>query len=119
MRGLSEPNGSWKIIWISARSGCSSAAGRVAIEDLAAGRVDGAQDAARGGGLAAARFADQAQRLALVQGEVDPVDGADMTDGALEEALGDGEEFLEAAHLEQRLFHSASALSWCRKQLAS
>src|SRR5215813_12529819 len=42
-----------------------------------------------------------------------------MADRALEETLGDGEEFLEAAHLQQRLAHSASALSWCRKQLAS
>ena len=42
-----------------------------------------------------------------------------MPDGALKEALVDGEELLQAAHVEKRLAHSASALSWCRKQLAS
>src|SRR5262249_24596001 len=92
---------------------------RGAIKDLAAGRIDGAQDAARGGGLAAARFAHQPQGLALVQGEIDAVDGADMAGDALEEALGDREEFLQAAHFQQGFGHSASALSWCRKQLAS
>ena len=41
MRGLSEPNGSWKIIWISARSGSSSACGRAREVDHLAGRACG------------------------------------------------------------------------------
>ena len=39
MRGLSEPNGSWKIIWISARSGSSSAGDRVARSTMRPARV--------------------------------------------------------------------------------
>ena len=35
--------------------------------------------------------------------KLDIVDGAHMADDALQEALGDGEEFLQAAHVEQRL----------------
>src|SRR5204863_6510227 len=89
------------------------------IEDLAAGRIDRAQDAARGGGLAAAALADQAERLALLEDEVDAVDGADMADHRLEESARDREEFLQAADLEQRVAHAGSAMSWCRKQLAS
>ena len=48
-----------------------------------AGRLDGAQDAARGGGLAAAALADQAERLALVDVEVDAVDRAHVADRPL------------------------------------
>src|SRR5262249_40912742 len=46
-----------------------------------------------------------------------------VADDALPESLGDREELLQAAHVEQRrgglVAHSASAWSWCRKQLAS
>ena len=72
MRGLSEENGSWKIICIWRRSGRSSVLGQGRDVDLAAGlgakadrarrRRERAQDAARGGGLAAAGFADQRER---------------------------------------------------------
>src|SRR5262249_61472855 len=76
--------------------------GAGAVEDLAAGRIDGAQDATRRRGLAAAAFADQAQRLAFLDGEVDTVDGPHVAHHALEEALGDGEVLLQAPNVEQR-----------------
>ena len=74
MRGLSEENGSWKIICIWRRSGRSSRLRQTGEVDLAAvlgaeadrarGRLERAQDAARRRGLAAAAFADQRERLA-------------------------------------------------------
>ena len=129
MRGLSEPNGSWKIIWISLRNGPSSLAdigarsttvsSRVRYSTCAAGRVDRAQDAARGGGLAAAAFADQAERLALLHGEAHVVDRAHVAGDAPEHALGDREELPQAAHVEQRRVHAGSAALLCRKQLTA
>ena len=101
--------------------------GARAVEDFAAGRIDGAQDAARGGGLAAAAFANETQGFALVDGEVDAVDGAHVAYGPLQEALVDGEELLQAAHVEQRagcrwggrVAHAGSTASLYKKQLAS
>ncbi len=53
----------------------------VALEgDLPAGRLDQPGDQAAGGGLAAARLAHQAQRLALAHVEADAVDGLDRAD---------------------------------------
>ena len=82
MRGLSEEYGSWKIICIWRRSGRSRSRGRVATsttsplvgaeQDLARGRLDRAQDAARGRRLAAAALADQAQRLASLDVKLTP-----------------------------------------------
>ena len=46
-----------------------------------------------GRGLAAAALAHQAQRLALLDGEVDAVDGAHMAHGALQEARVMGKNF--------------------------
>ena len=43
--------------------------------DLARRRLDQAQEAAAGGGLAAARFADQPERLARLDGEGHAIDG--------------------------------------------
>jgi hypothetical protein len=82
-----------------------------AVEDLAAGRIDRPQDAARGGGLAAAALAHQAQCLALFQGEIDAVDRTDMANHALEETVRDREELLQATDLEQRVTHDGSAMS--------
>ena len=93
MRGLSEPNGSWKIIWISGRSGRSSAGtagrGRRRGPSRVRKRISPPIGAmARrmqrdGRGLAAAALADQAQRLALVDGEAHVVDRAHVADDAL------------------------------------
>ena len=105
MRGLSEVNGSWKIICISRRSARSSAGRSLPTsttepsadphEDLARGRLDRPQDAARGRGLAAAALPDQAQRLALVDVEVDAVHRADVAHRPLQEALPDRKELLQ------------------------
>ena len=58
---------------------------------LAAGRFDQPQDCPAGGRLAAAAFADEAERLAAVDVEADAVDGADVIDRPAEEATPDGE----------------------------
>src|SRR4029450_10604942 len=71
-------------------------------EDLAAGRLDRSQDAAGRGGLSAAALPHQAQRLALVDVEIDTVDGAHVPDRAPEKALPDRKEFLQAGDPEQR-----------------
>ena len=82
MRGLSEENGSWKIICIWRRNGRKP----FAIEfwrrrclrpvfgtksNFAAARRDRAQDATGRRGLAATQLADQGQRLAPCDGEAD------------------------------------------------
>ena len=114
MRGLSDENGSWKIICISRRSGCSLLLRqRRDVHHLALFGVevgsgppvgcDGPQDAARGGRLAAAALAHQRQRLALADGEADVIHGADVADDLLQEALPDGEELVQALDIEQHL----------------
>ena len=73
------------------------------IDDRALGRAFQAQDAAPGGGLAAAAFADQAQRLAAPDGEVDAVHRLHLAHlAAGDDALGDREMHAQAAHLQQR-----------------
>ena len=74
LRGFSDAYGSWKIIIISRRIGRISARescvmSRPVEDDLAAGRVEQAHDAARHRRLAAAGLADDAERLALLDGE--------------------------------------------------
>ncbi len=69
--------------------------------DLAVARVEGAQNQAAGGGLAAAGLAYQAKGLPLWNGEADAVYGTDMADDALEKALGNREEFFQVADFEQ------------------
>ena len=88
--------------------------------DLPAGRLDQAQDATAGGGLAAAAFADQAEGVLAAQGERDSVHGLDPALHAAEEALADGEVLFQALDSEKRavgvilrrsrfILHSASA----------
>ena len=85
-RGFSEPYGSWKIIWISRRTGCICRRGQVgdvlAVEADHVPEVTGMQprDAAGQRGLAAAGLADQPERLAAADGQRDPVDGLDVDD---------------------------------------
>src|SRR4029434_8741827 len=56
-----------------------------------------------GVGLAPAAFADQPQRLATVDREVDAIDGLHVADLAAEhDPLGNGEVHGELAHLQQR-----------------
>ena len=79
MRGLSEENGSWKMICISRRNGFISRLLKPrdvlpADADRAVGRLDQPQDGAADGGFAAAGLADQAERLALADREADAID---------------------------------------------
>ena len=64
--------------------------------DRAGGRLDQAQDGAADRRLAAADFADQAQRLALADREADAVDGIDLADRAAQQALATGKCFLRS-----------------------
>ena len=57
------------------------------VADLAAGGGDQAEDRAADGRLAAAGFADEAERLARRDVEADAVDGLHVADGAREHAL--------------------------------
>ena len=71
-RGFSDEYGSWKIICMSRRSGRSCALRQVgdvaALEVIRpAGRLQQPDEQPAGGGLAAARLAHQAERLALAR----------------------------------------------------
>src|SRR5206468_8288749 len=74
--------------------------------DLAVGRLDQAQHAASGRRLAAAGFADEAERLAAVDRERDPIDGINAADLTRQQAAVHGEIFLQAADAEQGLGHA-------------
>ena len=105
--GLSEVIGSWKIIAIrSPRSSRIAAADKLqqvdAVEqDLAAGDAPRrlrheAHDRQRGHALAAARFADDAERASGLEREADAVDRGELA------AAVDGEQGAQVAHFEQR-----------------
>ena len=66
-----------------------------AIEDLAFGRVDGAQDEAAGRRLATAGFTDESKRFAFEDMQVDAIDGADVADDFAEETGFDREVLLQ------------------------
>ena len=92
MRGLSDENGSWKIICICAAQGRSLLLGSGAISTIALGLwnrtwpdvgLQGAHDAARRRRLAAAALAHQRQRLALLDIEGHVVDGAHVADSTV------------------------------------
>ena len=87
--GLSEAKGSWNTGWISrarARRSMSMTRWPSTAMSPAVG-VEQAQDQAGEGGLAAARFAHDAQHAAGRHGEGDVVDRDDMTVGAQKPAL--------------------------------
>ncbi|MEH2476076.1 hypothetical protein V1284_007520 [Nitrobacteraceae bacterium AZCC 2299] len=104
MRGLSERYGSWKMIWIFRRCGCSvrrerSDISRPARRTPPEVRIDQAHDAARHGGFAGAAFADDAQRAALAQRQRDVLGGGDFAGFAEERALAiDLAEFVGFQH---------------------
>ena len=90
-RGFSDEYGSWKIICMSRRSGRIWPLRQVrdvaALEDdLAAGRLEQPGEQPAGGRLAAAGLADQAERLARADVEVDAVDGLHRADLALQQS---------------------------------
>src|SRR5258708_33743195 len=71
---------------------------------LAGGRIVELEDRAAGRGFTAAGLADEAERLALLDEEVDAVDGADSADLTLEDdPLRQREMHLEGLHVEQVL----------------
>src|SRR5262249_41733503 len=71
-------------------------------QDFALRRAFELQDAAAGRGLAAARLADKAERLAAANIEADAVDGLDLGNRARNKrSLGDWEIFLEAADADE------------------
>src|SRR5438093_11600737 len=73
-------------------------------DDVARGRLIELEDRAAGRGLPAPGFADEAERLALLDEEVDAVDGADGAHLALEDdPLRQREVHLESLHVEQVL----------------
>jgi hypothetical protein len=73
-------------------------------EDLAFGDVLHAQDGQARGRLAAARFADEAERFAAVQGERHAVDGLHRADLLADHrARVDGEVDLEVLDAQQRV----------------
>ena len=106
MRGFSDAYGSWKTIWISRRTGRIGAAverGDVAAveDDRARGRLDQPDDRPAERRLAAARLADDAEGLALRDGQIDAVDGAHRPDRVLEDAGLDREVLDQALDAEQ------------------
>src|SRR5438552_4781161 len=82
--------------------------------DLTGGRLDQAEDRAARGGLAAARLADEAQRLAGHDVERHVVHRVHTRHLAREQAATDREVLLEVANLEERLWHGVA--SQYRKQ---
>ena len=69
-------------------------------EDLARRGLRQLDQRARQGRLAAARLADEAERLSGLDGQVDAVDGVDLSDGALEDPGADREVLDEILHAE-------------------
>jgi hypothetical protein len=106
MRGFSDANGSWKMICMSRRRRACRALSS-AVTSLPSnqtspdGRLDEAQDATAGRGLAAARFPDEPQRFSRREVEAHPVDRVDPLDLALEQPPLDGKLLDEVADLEQ------------------
>ena len=84
--------------------------------DLARGRLDQPQDAAAGGRLAAAGFADQAQRLAGGDVEAHAVDGVHAVELAREQAAADREVLDQILDAQQRLGHCAHRLRRARRR---
>src|SRR5206468_343481 len=70
-------------------------------------RLDQPQDQARRRGLAAARLADEAQRLALREREADAVDRVDHAPATGEPRAADVEPLLQPGDLEERPGHHA------------
>ena len=113
MRGLSEPNGSWKMNWMRRRNSINALLlERQHIDDLAAvvevdrsgvGR-ERPHDDLRQGRLAAAALADQTQALAAADLEADVVDRGDRAVGAAAEeaALAELKPLADVAHGQQR-----------------
>ena len=81
-------------------------------DDLARVRLDQPDQQPRGGRLAAARLADDAERLAAGHLEGDAVHRLDVRDLAAEQAAAHGEELAQARHPQERLrAHSLTSMA--------
>ena len=90
-------------------------------QDRACSRPLEPQDAAAGRRLAAAALADQPQRLAAPDREIDAVDGFDLADLAVDNyPLGDREMHVQSPHFEERrcVRHSQCHDVTCRAKLS-
>ena len=90
IRGLSDAYGSWKTIWMSRRTGriCLRLNFVMSVPlkmMLAARRLDELDDRSAERRLPAAGLADDAERLSAQDRKVDPVHGAHLADGVLED----------------------------------
>ena len=118
-RGFSEEYGSWKIIWISDRTGASCLREACVmswprVRDLAAGRLQQPRDQPARRRLAAAGLADQADALADADGQVDAVDGLHGADLAFDrEAAVDREVLGQPLYLEEGLGRGAGGALLC------
>src|SRR5262249_45938601 len=79
--------------------------------DLARCRLDEAEHAATGGGLAATGLADESERLARLDVKIDAVDRMDGPALALQQTGADRERLGQVADTEQRLGHCRTASS--------
>ena len=104
MRGGSEVYGSWNTIWARRRNRPAGLGveGLVLEADLARRRVLQQQHRAAERRLAAARLADQPERLSLVDRERHAVDGANQPGASRRPPGTDPEVLVQVAHLEQR-----------------
>ncbi len=71
------------------------------IENLSIGRFQQAQNTLADGGLAGARFADQAEGLALLQTKTDIVHRAKITNTAIQQSAANGKILLQVIDFQQ------------------
>ena len=112
MRGSSEEKGSWKMICMFGRTASQlftvqlfqvdPALLGIVEADLPSGGIQQAHDRAPGGGLTAAAFAHQAQGLAFIHEQVNPIDGLYRAHTALDEAALDREMLLQVFHIQKQ-----------------
>ena len=118
IRGSSEPNGSWKTICACRRKSRSSFGAALSTSmppnsDRAARGRQQAQEQPRERALARAGLADERQRLARLDVEVDAVDGREPARRAAEEVTLDGEPLGQPADADERLAVSVRTGSGC------
>ena len=76
---------------------------RIVERYLAGGRIIQANNRAAGGALAAAALADQAECFALLDEQIDTVDGLDLPDNPPEKATMNREVLFEAFHIQENI----------------
>ena len=114
--GSSDEYGSWNTTWMFLRSARRSAGWRrsrsCAVEaERALVGIEQSQQDARQRRLAAARLADEAEHLAVVDVEVDAVDGAHRALDAAERPAAQRERLDDAARLDEHAHRCPTALA--------